>query len=132
MKHIVKIFLILFLFFTSFCVGCVNASIDDVVSVPTITAEFIEEFRVAVKKVRLMLRTLEKGIKANDLDMIQSSQNMKKEVSELIFKARANQMQNVQCGKLSMDYDYLIFNLLADLDRIVEHCMNVSTLLLNK
>lgn len=52
-------------------------------------------------------------------------------VSGLIFKARANQMQNVQCGKLSMEYDYLIFSLLADLDRIVEHCMNVSILILN-
>ena len=96
------------------------------------SSDFIEEFRVAVKKVRLMLRTLEKGIKASDLDMIQASQNMKKEVSELLFKARANQMQNVQCGKLSMEYDHLIFSLLADLDRIVEHCMNVSTLILNK
>lgn len=79
-----------------------------------------------------MLRVLEKGIKASDIEMIAQSREMKKEVSELIFKARANQMQNVQCGKLSMDYDYLIFNLLADLDRIVEHCMNVSGLLLNK
>lgn len=54
----------------------------------------------------------------------------KQNIDELIFKARNKHIQNIQYGKLPMEFDYLILNLFTDLDRISEHCMNVCLMFL--
>ena len=65
-------------------------------------------------------------------ELIKNVEVYKQNIDDLIFKARNKHIQNVQYGKLPMEFDYMILNLFTDLDRTSEHCMNVSWMILKK
>ena len=51
---------------------------------------------------------------------------------QYFFNARNKHIHNIQYGIHPMEFDYMILNLFTDMDRISEHCMNVSLMILKK
>ena len=93
--------------------------------------ELIEDLRVIVKSTRAMIRATQEALKTTETEFINKVEIYKQNIDELIFKARNKHIQNVQYGKLPMEFDYIILNLFTDLDRTSEHCMNVSSMIVN-
>lgn len=96
------------------------------------SADLIEDLRVIVKSTRAMIRITQGALANSDIKLAQDIEVYKQNIDELIFKARNKHIQNVQYGNLPMEFDYMILNLFTDLDRVAEHCMNVSWMILKK
>ena len=94
--------------------------------------ELIEDLRVISKATRAMIRTTQEALSSSDIALAQEVENYKEKIDTLIFKARNQHIQNVQYGKLPMEFDYMILNLFTDLGRTAEHCLNVSKMILKK
>ena len=94
--------------------------------------EFIEDLRVIVKATRAMIRTTQNALSNYDIELAVEIKNYREQIDELIFKARNKHIQNVQYGKLPMEYDYMILNLFTDLSRCAEHCKNVAKMIIKK
>ena len=94
--------------------------------------ELIEDLRIIVKTARAMIRATQGALSTGDMKLAKDIEIYKQNIDDLIFKARNKHIQNVQYGKLPMEFDYLILNLFTDLNRTSEHCMNVSWMLLKK
>ena len=94
--------------------------------------ELIEDLRVIVKTTRAMIRTTQGALVSSNEDLARQVEVYKQNISDLIFKARNKHIQNIQYGKLPMEFDYMILNLFTDLDRTSEHCMNISWMILKK
>lgn len=94
--------------------------------------ELIDDLRVIVKTTRAMIRTTQGALSASDVKLAQDVEVYKQNIDDLIFKARNKHIQNVQYGKLPMEFDYMILNLFTDLNRTAEHCINVSWMILKK
>ena len=93
-------------------------------------SETIEDLRGTIKATRAMIRTTQCALTTQDVKLAQDVEMHRKNIEELIFKARNNHIQNVQCGKLPIEFDYMILNLFRDLNRTVEHCAKTSKLFL--
>ena len=91
--------------------------------------ELIEDLRVIVKTTRAMIRATQEALVTSDFELIKNVEVYKQNIDDLIFKARNKHIQNVQYGKLPMEFDYMILNLFTDLDRTAEHCLNVVNML---
>ncbi len=96
------------------------------------SAELIEDLRYIVKSTRAMIRTTQEALMTSDEKLARKVEIYKQNIDDLIFKARNKHIQNIQYGKLPIEYDYMILNLFTDLDRTSEHCMNISWMILNK
>ena len=94
--------------------------------------ELIDDLRIIVKKVRAIIRTTQGVISNFDIKLVQEVEVFKQNIDDLIFKSRNKHIQNVQIGKLPLEFDYLILNLFTDLDRVAEHCLNVTLMILEK
>lgn len=94
--------------------------------------EFIEDLRVIVKTTRAMIRTTQLALSNYDVELAKEVKMSREQIDELIFKARNKHIQNVQYGKLPMEYDYMILNLFTDLARCAEHCKNVAKMIIKK
>ena len=94
--------------------------------------ELIEDLRVIVKSTRAMIRATQGALSNSDEELARQVEVYKQNIDDLIFKARNKHIQNIQYGKLPMEFDYMILNLFTDLDRTSEHCMNVSLMILKK
>ena len=94
--------------------------------------ELIEDLRVISKATRAMIRTTQDALSTSDIKLAQDVKAYKEKIDDLIFKARNQHIQNVQYGKLPMEFDYMILNLFTDLSRTAEHCLNVCGALLKK
>lgn len=94
--------------------------------------DLIEDLRVIVKSTRAMIRATQELLNSPTDDLVSKVEIYKQNISELLFKARNKHIQNIQYGKLPMEFDYMILNLFTDLDRTTEHCMNVSLMIKNK
>lgn len=94
--------------------------------------EFIEDLRVIVKTTRAMIRTTQMALSNYDVELAKEVKMCREQIDELIFKARNKHIQNVQYGKLPMEYDYMILNLFTDLARCAEHCKNVAKMIIKK
>jgi Na+/phosphate symporter len=79
-----------------------------------------------------MIRKTQEVLSNFDKKSAQEVEIYKQNIDDLIFKARNKHIQNIQYGKLPMEFDYMILNLFTDLDRTTEHCMNVVRMLLRK
>ena len=79
-----------------------------------------------------MIRTTQEALMTSDEKLARKVEIYKQNIDDLIFKARNKHIQNIQYGKLPIEYDYMILNLFTDLDRTSEHCMNISWMILNK
>ena len=91
--------------------------------------ELIEDLRVIVKTTRAMIRATQGVLVTSDFELIKNVEVYKQNIDDLIFKARNKHIQNVQYGKLPMEFDYMILNLFTDLNRTAEHCLNVVNML---
>ena len=96
------------------------------------SSELIEDLRVIVKSTRAMIRSTQGALACSDEKLAQGIEIYKQNIDDLIFKARNKHIQNIQYGKLPMEFDYMILNLFTDLNRVTEHCMNVSWMILKK
>ena len=94
--------------------------------------EFIEDLRVIVKTTRAMIRTTQNALINYDTELAKDIKNYREQIDELIFKARNKHIQNVQYGKLPIEYDYMILNLFTDLARCAEHCKNIAKMIIKK
>ena len=94
--------------------------------------DLIEDLRVIVKSTRAMIRATQDALVNSDKELATKVEIYKQNIDDLIFKARNKHIQNVQYGKLPMEFDYIILNLFTDLDRTSEHCMNVSYMIIKK
>ncbi len=94
--------------------------------------DLINDLRIIVKTARAMIRATQDALNDSDMKLAQSIEVYKQNIDDLIFKARNKHIQNVQYGKLPMEFDYMILNLFTDLSRTAEHCMNVSWMILKK
>ena len=94
--------------------------------------ELIEDLRIIVKSTRAMIRSTQGALTDSNIKLAQDVEIYKQNIEDLIFKARSKHIQNVQYEKLPIEFDYMILNLFTDLDRITEHCMNISWMILNK
>lgn len=94
--------------------------------------ELIDDLRIIVKTTRAMIRTTQGALCGSDIKLAQDIEVYKQNIDDLIFKARNKHIQNVQYGKLPMEFDYMILNLFTDLCRTAEHCMNISWMILKK
>ncbi len=96
------------------------------------STDLIEDLRIIVKSTRAMIRATQGALVNSDIKLAQDVEVYKQNIDDLIFKARNKHIQNIQYGKLPMEFDYMILNLFTDLDRTTEHCMNVSWMILKK
>ena len=96
------------------------------------SSEFIEDLRIIVKSTRAMIRATQGALSNSDEELARQIEVYKQNIDDLIFKARNKHIQNIQYGKLPMEFDYMILNLFTDLDRTSEHCMNISWMILKK
>lgn len=94
--------------------------------------DLIEDLRVIVKSTRAIIRATQGALVNSDKELARSVEVYKQNIDDLIFKARNKHIQNIQYGKLPMEFDYMILNLFTDLDRASEHCMNVSLMIIKK
>lgn len=94
--------------------------------------ELIDDLKIIVKSTRAMIRATQSALIGSDIKLAQDIEVYKQNIDDLIFKARNKHIQNVQYGKLPMEFDYMILNLFTDLNRTAEHCMNVSRMILRK
>ncbi len=94
--------------------------------------ELIDDLRVIVKTTRAMIRATQGALSGSDVKLAQDIEVYKQNIDDLIFKARNKHIQNVQYGKLPVEFDYMILNLFTDLSRSAEHCMNISWMILKK
>ena len=94
--------------------------------------EFIEDLRVIVKNARTMIRTTQMALSNDDIELAAQIKGYRQQIDELIFQARNKHIQNVQYGKLPMEYDYMILNLFTDLSRTAEHCKHVAKMIIKK
>ena len=94
--------------------------------------EFIEDLRVIVKTTRTMIRTTQMALSNDDIELAAQVKGYRQQIDELIYKARNKHIQNVQYGKLPMEYDYMILNLFTDLSRTAEHCKHVAKMIIKK
>ena len=94
--------------------------------------ELIEDLRVIVKTTRSMIRTTQGALSNSDAKLAQDVEVYRQNIDDLIFNARNKHIQNVQYGKLPMEFDYMILNLFAELGITAEHCMNVCRMIINK
>ena len=94
--------------------------------------DLINDLRIIVKTARAMIRATQDALNDSDMKLAQSIEVYKQNIDDLIFKARNKHIQNVQYGKLPVEFDYMILNLFTDLSRTAEHCMNVSWMILKK
>ena len=79
-----------------------------------------------------MIRTTQGALSNDDIKLAQDVEVYKQNIDDLIFNARNKHIQNVQYGKLPMEFDYMILNLFTDLNRTAEHCLNVSLMIRKK
>ena len=84
------------------------------------------------KVTRAMIRTTQLALSNYDVELAKEVKMSREQIDELIFKARNKHIQNVQYGKLPMEYDYMILNLFTDLARCAEHCKNVAKMIIKK
>ena len=77
--------------------------------------ELIEDLRVIVKSTRAMIRATQEALRTTENEFINKVEIYKQNIDDLIFKARNKHIQNVQYGKLPMEFDYMILNLFTDL-----------------
>ena len=96
------------------------------------STDLIDDLRVIVKSTRAMIRATQAALTTSDIKLAQDIEIYKQNIDDLIFKARNKHIQNVQYGKLPMEFDYMILNLFTDLSRTAEHCMNISWMILKK
>ena len=96
------------------------------------SSELINDLRLIVKSSRAMIRATQGAISSSDFELARQVEVYKQNINDLIFNARNKHIQNVQYGKLPMEFDYMILNLFTDLDRVSEHCMNVTWMILKK
>lgn len=94
--------------------------------------ELIEDLRVIVKTARAMIRTTQGALSSSDIKFAQEIEVYKQNIDDLIYKARHKHIQNVQNGKLAIEFDYIILNLFTNLNRTAEHCQNISLMILRK
>ena len=94
--------------------------------------ELIEDLRIIVKSTRAMIRATQEALSGSNEELVRQIEVYKQNISDLLFKARNKHIQNIQYGKLPMEFDYMILNLFTDLDRTSEHCMNISWMILKK
>ncbi len=94
--------------------------------------ELIEDLRVIVKTARAMIRTTQGALSSSDIKLAQEIEVYKQNIDDLIYKARHKHIQNVQNGKLAIEFDYIILNLFTNLNRTAEHCQNISLMILRK
>ena len=94
--------------------------------------ELIEDLRVISKSTRAMIRATQDALSGSDKKLANDVESYKQKINDLIFQARNKHIQNVQYGKLPMEFDYMILNLFTDLSRTAEHCSNVSEMILKK
>ena len=96
------------------------------------STDLTDDLRVIVKSTRAMIRATQAALTTSDIKLAQDIEIYKQNIDDLIFKARNKHIQNVQYGKLPMEFDYMILNLFTDLSRTAEHCMNISWMILKK
>ncbi len=96
------------------------------------STDLIEDLRVIVKSSRAMIRATQGALSNSDAELARNVEVYKQNITDLIFKARNKHIQNIQYGKLPMEFDYIILNLFTDLDRTSEHCLNISRMILIK
>lgn len=96
------------------------------------STDLTDDLRVIVKSTRAMIRATQTALTTSDIKLAQDIEIYKQNIDDLIFKARNKHIQNVQYGKLPMEFDYMILNLFTDLSRTAEHCMNISWMILKK
>lgn len=94
--------------------------------------DLIEDLRKIVKTARAMIRTTQSTLVTFDKTQTQDIEIYKQNIDDLIFNARNKHIQNIQYGKLPMEFDYIILNLFTNLSRTAEHCMNISLMILKK
>ena len=94
--------------------------------------DLIEDLRIIVKTTRAMIRKTQEILSNFDNKSSEEIEIYKQNIDDLIFKARNKHIQNIQYGKLPMEFDYMILNLFTDLDRTTEHCMNINRMLIRK
>lgn len=94
--------------------------------------ELIEDLRVIVKTTRAMIRITQDALENSSAESARKVEICKQNIADLIFNARNKHIHNIQYGIHPMEFDYMILNLFTDMDRISEHCMNVSLMILKK
>ena len=79
-----------------------------------------------------MIRITQDALENSSAESARKVEICKQNIADLIFNARNKHIHNIQYGIHPMEFDYMILNLFTDMDRISEHCMNVSLMILKK